>query len=254
MKERGHDIRTANGFTLVELLVVVMIITILVALLLPALKSAVDSARDITCKNRNRQLHVMLMTYADDYGNRLMAAHDDHQPWGTDTAFWKNLAYYEYMPPRYDLTTCPSSGRAVKEMTFSAGGSDADVDRLANMFTLGVNRWERLSMYTRPSLQMVLLEKTPDKYFWSMHCAYPRTDHGPRGRLDGKAFRHRRGETQNLLFLDGHVNWIENDLQWWDDGVWLNPRYTDYQRWGRGPWGWVWHAGYRDWPGGTPGF
>ena len=53
------------GFTVLELLVSIAIIATLIALLLPAVQRARGSARNLSCKNRLRQLSLAMMSHAD---------------------------------------------------------------------------------------------------------------------------------------------------------------------------------------------
>ncbi len=62
--KRGREER--SSFTLIELLVVVAIVALLAALLLPSLQNAKEKGKTAVCLSQMRQLHTILMLYADD--------------------------------------------------------------------------------------------------------------------------------------------------------------------------------------------
>lgn len=79
--------RKRNGFTLIEMLVVIAIISLLVALLAPTLKNAMEASAVLECKDNHLKLIIAVQLYATDFNNSLpwnnWASKDE--PWKTSS-------------------------------------------------------------------------------------------------------------------------------------------------------------------------
>lgn len=65
--------KTRNGFTLIEMLVVIAIIALLAALIIPATGRALERAQTRRCANQMRQFYQGMLMYASDHDGRLPA-------------------------------------------------------------------------------------------------------------------------------------------------------------------------------------
>lgn len=192
-----------RGFTLIELLVVIAIIAILAAILFPVFAKAREKARQASCNSNIKQLMLGVVSYAQDYDERLPY---DNLPGTAPYYTWRSMIL-PYIKNN-QIFMCPSNASMSPSFVSYTGGTD---DTLQSGYAINVSHW-LAGAPTPPYGQSLgtIDDACCVVYLWeSTGPSEVGIDSNSHGyvRTDAAALRHNEG--QNLAFLDGHSKWLK---------------------------------------------
>ena len=162
----GDSINTVKakrqGFTLIEMLVVITIISILASMLLPALGKAKERAITIYCVNNVHQVGLAMMMYGDDYNDRLPLstapiATPGRGGWLSTPTPWMVALKSEYQ--NTNVLRCPALNTKYNESAFS--------------YFMGSRGFYMLSFPPAPASVNLRAINAPSTYILSGDCNYP---------------------------------------------------------------------------------
>lgn len=221
-----------QGFTLIEVLVVVGIIAVLAALLLPALAQAKAKAQEIQCASNLKQLSLAWELYADDNLDLLVNNHGiqetlrTRQNWANNVQDWLNSdgntnlvtltggKLAPYLDQATGVFKCPSdhsmaeNGPRIRSMSMNS--LVGDPGELTNRFNPQFIQFFRSEEIPVPANIYVFLDEHPDTlndgFFMNRWEDY----------VWGNLPASYHNGAANLSFADGHVEshrWVVGDTR-----------------------------------------
>jgi prepilin-type N-terminal cleavage/methylation domain-containing protein/prepilin-type processing-associated H-X9-DG protein len=231
LRGRSPSERCEPAFTLIELLMVIAIIAILAAMLLPALARSKKAAQRIDCASQLRQLGIANALYLDDHNQKFPSHRDgpvlSYYAW----AGKRGTEYLEderFINPYVTVTRkvnakdnagvfrvfhCPSDRGATRGRW--------DADRKPTLFDTfgcsyfynsGGNENGELGLHNKRASQILVPSKVIVANDYAF-CAYGWIQSVP--GTPSKPFQYsfwhheKKAGYGNVLFVDGHINYLE---------------------------------------------
>ncbi|MDD3925935.1 MAG: DUF1559 domain-containing protein [bacterium] len=213
-----------RGFTLIELLVVIAIIAILAAILFPVFGNARKKARQATCASNMKQLGLAFQMYLQDWDETFIPwtrTGDSEQVWN-----WEVGLYTSKYVPNAAVFVCPEAiGVHFRADTFtnvpfpvtnfyysSYGYNYLHIGtsyRYTSPFAIA-SPAAHMSDIARPSDTVLIGEVKLWNVGASRWQGAVRLDDGKSGGAPAYRFDDRHSAGSNVLWVDGHVTWVNN--------------------------------------------
>jgi prepilin-type N-terminal cleavage/methylation domain-containing protein/prepilin-type processing-associated H-X9-DG protein len=203
--------RFRNGFTLVELLVVIGIIAILIALLLPALNKAREQAKEVQCLSNMRQIGLEMNFYGLDNQEYLPSTHINNQsPYGNRYPAWDGLLRKRsddwtaftgtYLNTLADgVYRCPS-----QEVGDPSVPATSWTRTYAMNGNIALNKWVKKTAIKNPTTTLLLVDNFLEKWDSATYATLKQSDltGNPTFFIPIMNVHHSRF---NILFVDLHA-------------------------------------------------
>ena len=221
-----------QGFTLIEMLVVISVIALLLSILMPVLSSVKETARKTKCLSNVRQLGLALNMYAEDYEGRVPPRDYD------EGAVWVYLLKSYYITPK--LLHCPSDRRDIDQSYLMNGFIDyfamhsynSNWDDFFGAYKSGGFPAISLSSISNLSDTITFGEKRADSDDDSYMDMWPpqygsdhlvKVSHG-KHQLGG----NERNAGSNYAFADGSVRFLKYGAAFSPENLWaVTPQYRN---------------------------
>lgn len=184
MKKKSHS-SYKNGFTLVELLVVIGIIALLAGLLFPVFASVKARAKKNTSVSNLKQMYTSIQIYSVDYNDRLV--------FGVPRA---DSIDYSVPKDLYDIAiVAPVVEDQLEKYDFEnelnyAPGDDSDFKYFGTSYSL--RRRATLLSYTLTQYE----ESSEEPLAWELGIYYDKNNY------------MGYSPSRNVLYFDGSVRWV----------------------------------------------
>lgn len=223
-----------NGFTIVELLVVIAVISILMTMLLPSLSKARDTAKRISCTGNQKQIGIAFDAYSTDFNGYAPATNTNN--WDIINGTWQLIDWIYFLWP-YSVGTYSNHPYSYTDLSFKktvffcnsypVRTNFADIkstDNTGQLWRYGMN-WIAFSEQAGASsagnaniaiaFKSITL-KSPSRnaiigeVFKSLYC-YPYNYYADNGSTGEGLISHATGT--NFLFADKHIEWRQYPKQ-----------------------------------------
>ncbi|OGV53374.1 MAG: hypothetical protein A2X49_04270 [Lentisphaerae bacterium GWF2_52_8] len=219
-------------FTLVELLIVIAIIVLLCSLLLPSLRTAMETAKRISCSNKEKQIYLCWQNYASDFNGYLCPVDTAvmgatmwtpaHRPW---TNIMRNYLPNVSLPSsnaihRGTILECPSKPFVSEWHDAWYTGYGMNQYGIGGKKAVSEKPYKTIGMIRLPTQVVAFGDSLADSWV-DQRLGYSWVD-----RVSHNEFRHLK--KSNYIFGDGHVepkdySFINPPWGWWDKAPWGAP-------------------------------